>query len=109
MDDRPLTEEERRILAELELDLMRGRTAPARRRRTGRRVRPRAAWWWVVLTVTGAVTIGAGLVSGWVPLALAGYVILLVGVVAGTYRPGARRLVGRVSAALGIRREPHDG
>jgi hypothetical protein len=63
----------------------------------------------VVLTVVGAATIGVGLVGGWVPLALAGYVVLLVGAVAATHRPGARRLVGRVSAALGIRRDPHDG
>lgn len=109
MDDRPLTEEERRILAELELDLLRGeRALPGgrhQRSRRRRRLASIAAPWWGAVVVIGAVLVAAGLITGMVPLAGAGYVVVLVGVEMLARRPALGRAFRRVVDALGLRRD----
>ena len=85
-DSTRLTEEERRVLAEMEMGLR--RTAPDLernlRRRTWRRGRhgPSRARrsLWVTALVLGVVLLGAGMLLAAVPVAAAGFVVVLVAI-----------------------------
>jgi Flp pilus assembly protein TadB len=103
-DSTRLTEQERRVLAEMEMALQ--RDAPEldhdfRRRgwrpRLPRRGREARLVWWV-LVVLGAALLTAGLLVGAVPVSAAGFVVLLVAVheLSFVVRPGSpwRRVRG---------------